>query len=69
MSDDLSLERKLRKKLASCGYALEKGHPPIVSTDLGGYMIVDNSNHAVVAGSSFELSLEEVAEWLEYLDQ
>ena len=37
---------------------------PISSDNLGGYMIVDMSGNAVAAGGRFELTLEEVREWV-----
>ena len=60
-----NLEKKLRRALNKHGYALHKSRKPFGLDNLGGYMIVDIYNNAVVAGARYDLSLEDVSEWLE----
>ena len=55
---------QLRRVLKAAGYRMRKSRAPISSDNLGGYMIVDMSGNAVAAGGRFELTLEEVREWV-----
>lgn len=57
-------ERKLRRALMQEGYSLRKSRKPISVNNMGEYMIVDTINNCVVAGSNYELTLDDVAEWL-----
>ena len=55
-------EKLLRKKLKRNGYALRKSRIKIIHADnFGGYMIVDTDINAIVAGSHYDLDLEDVA--------
>lgn len=62
-----NLEQKFRRALNSIGYALRKSRSPFGIDNMGEYMIVDLRSNVVVAGPRFDLSLEDVPEWLEYL--
>ena len=57
-------ERKLRRALMVEGYSLRKSRKPISIDNMGGYMIVDTFSNCVVAGSRYELTLDNVFEWL-----
>lgn len=57
-------EQQLRRALNKLGYSLHKSRTSISIDNLGGYMIVDIYGNHAVAGSRFELSLDDVAEWL-----
>ena len=45
-------------------YTIRRSRNSISPDNLGGYMIIDLSSNGVVAGSRYELSLEEVRDWL-----
>ena len=63
-------ERQLRARLRKAGYTLHKSRVKnIRSNNLGGYMIVHTRINGVVAGGHFELSLDGVREWTEYLEE
>ena len=64
MTTNKSLENKLRRALNKAGYVLHKSRRSISPDNLGGYMIVDLYGNCVVAGSRFDLSLEDVEGWL-----
>ena len=63
MTANKHLERKLRRALDKCGYALHKSRAMLSPDNLGGYMIVDLQTNAVGGGSRFELSLDDVQEF------
>ena len=63
-------ERQLRARLRKAGYILHKSR--VRNThyyNCGGYMIVLASINGVVAGSRFELTLDDVREWAEDLEE
>ncbi len=55
-------EKRLRKKLDKQGIILKKSrnakNPN--ADDLGGYMLIDKTTNSVIAGSRWELTLEDV---------
>ena len=55
---------QIRKVLKENGYSLKKSREAISPHNLGDYMIVDDSMNAVAFGSYFELTLEDVVEWM-----
>ena len=55
-----NLERKLRRALYNSGYSLHKARGCVNADNLGGYMIVAFRMNSVAAGSMYELSLEDV---------
>lgn len=57
-------ERTIRRKAKAVGYRLIKCRKPISIDNMGGYALVDLYTNAVVAGSRFELSLEDVLDYL-----
>lgn len=61
-------EKQIRRALSKAGYALRKSRGPVGADDLGGYMIVDVAGNYVAAGSRYELTLEDVADWLEHIN-
>ena len=63
MDTEGSMEQALRRTLKAAGYTIRRSRDCINPDNLGGYMIVDLSSNAVVAGSRYELSLEEVRDW------
>ena len=69
MENEKSRENRLRRKLNSKGYALRKSRRANDAIDLdinnmSGYMIVDANHNAIVAGERFDLSLDDVENWL-----
>lgn len=61
-----NLERKLRRALHKHGYSMHKLHPNrhYLGINLGGYMIVWDKYNACVAGSNYDLSLEDIQDWI-----
>ena len=59
-------ESTIRSRVRAAGYRLRKSRKAIDPDNLGGYMIVylNGMKGVVVAGSSYELSLEDVNNWL-----
>ncbi len=57
-------EQQLRRKLAEQGFSLKKSPKPQGIDNLGGYMITDLKTNAVVHGNRFELSLEDVENYI-----
>jgi hypothetical protein len=57
-------EARARRALSRQGNVLHKSRVrPWPGDDFGGYMIADQAMNCVVAGSRFELTLEDVEEW------
>lgn len=59
-----NLEQKLRRALNKHCYSLRRSRKPISIDNLGEYMIVEIFSNSVVAGSTFNLSLSDVADWI-----
>ena len=58
-------EQKFRRALRKNGYALHKSRAKNMSLDnMLGYMITDYFANFVVAGSRYDLSLDDVGEWI-----
>lgn len=64
MRTEYSQERELRRVLKKAGYALHKSPRVVSPDDFGGYMIISLESNSVAAGSRYELSLEDVQEWV-----
>ena len=64
MTANKAQEQKLRRALNKCGYSLHKSRKRISLDNFGGYMIVDQHINCVVAGSRFDLSAENVQDFL-----
>ncbi len=65
MTADKSLELKLRRTLEKRGLLLRKSRKTTFDyDDQGGYAIIDAYGGYVVAGSRFDMSLEDVEAWL-----
>lgn len=64
MTANKTQEQKLRRALNKCGYSLRKSRKRISLDNFGGYMIVDQHINCVVAGSRFDLSAENVQDFL-----
>lgn len=62
-------EQKLRRALNKHGYSLRRSRKPISIDNMGEYMIVDIFSNSVAAGSRFDLSLTDVADWLREMCQ
>jgi len=56
-------ENRIRRALAKRGYLLKKSRAAESIDNLGGYMIVDANQNAVVAGERFNLSLDDVEQF------
>lgn len=66
MTANKNLENKLRRALNKAGYTLHKSRARTINPEnLGGYMIVNAYINAVVAGSRFELDIEDVQDWVQ----
>ena len=57
-------EARLRRLARREGYGLHKSRAGFSSDNLGDYMIVDNNRNAIVAGERFDVTLDDVEEWL-----
>ena len=67
---DKNLEQRLRYALNKEGYSLHKSIKRIPTyNDAGGYMIVNYYINGVVAGPRFELDLDDVAEFVEEMQE
>ncbi len=64
MMTEKALEQRLRRALNKQGYSLHKSCKAVGANNCGGYMIVNYYINGVVAGSDYDYSLEDVAEWL-----
>ena len=61
----MTKEEQLRKCLDQQGYGLRKDPARAQSLEhQGGYMILDTRNALPIAGSNFDLTLDDVEEWL-----
>jgi len=58
-------ESTVRSQVQRMGYVLRKSRRQESHDNLGGYKIVDPYQNLIVAGEKFELSLDDVVEWLE----
>lgn len=50
--------------LQKAGYALHKSPRAVSPDNFGGYMIISLDSNSVAVGSRYELSLEDVQEWV-----
>lgn len=57
-------ENKLRRALMKEGYLLKKSRGGLTVDNFGAYQIVDATYNAVVAGTRFDMELEDIAVWL-----
>jgi hypothetical protein len=57
-------ENQLRQQLQKKGYKLQKSKKPLSIDNLGGYMITEMNNNSLVSGSRYELTLEDVQEFI-----
>ena len=64
MRTEYSQERELRRVLKKAGYALHKSPRVVFPDNFGVYMIISLESNSVAAGSRYELSLEDVQEWV-----
>ena len=62
-------ESTIRSRVRAAGYRLRKSRKAIDPDNLGGYMITHTSSDVVVAGSVYELSLEDVNDWLNEMEE
>jgi hypothetical protein len=59
-------ESTIRSAAARQGYRITKSRTAEHLNNLGGYMIVDRDRNWVVAGERYDLTLDDVAAWLEH---
>ena len=65
MENEKVQENLFRRKAKRLGLRLVKSRVRSINiNDHGGYMMVDNQNNFVVAGSKFDMDLEDVNNWL-----
>ena len=68
MENTQNMERKLRRALRKSGYALRKSRKRNCTEDnQGGYMIFDIYLNGVIDGRHYDLTLNDVADWVAYL--
>lgn len=60
-------EARLRRLARSGGYSLHKSRAGFSADNLGEFMVVDTDMNAVVAGGRYDLTLDDVEEWLKPL--
>ncbi len=66
MDENKNREQKLRRTLKKLGYVLRKSRKSNWSyDDQCGFMIIDSRTNGAVGGMRFDLSLDDVAEWIE----
>ena len=66
MAENKKLEQRLRRALRKFGYGLHKSRKQNWCFDNQcGYMVYDISTNCAVAGSRYDLSLDNVSEWVE----
>ena len=66
MAENKNREQQLRRTLNKFGYALRKSRKQNWHYDNQcGFMIIDIRTNGVVGGMCFDLSLDDVAEWIE----
>lgn len=58
-------EQQLRRALNKAGYSLRKSRKQISIDNLGDYMIVDVFTNCVVAGSRYNMTLDDVTNWMQ----
>lgn len=58
-------EQQLRRALNKKGYSLHKSRKRININNLGGYMIVNVYTNCVVAGSRYDMTLDDVINWMQ----
>ena len=62
-------EAALRGRLRRRGLALRKSRASISVDNHGGYQVLEARQNVVIAGRRFDLSLEDVAEWIRGEDE
>lgn len=68
-ANDKNKERMLRRRLEKAGAVLHKSRIKQTHADnFGGYMIVDAYSSALIAGGRFDLDIDDVKVWTEYLE-
>ena len=66
MNKEKVFENSCRRQATRLGLRLIKSRARLINIDdFGDYMLVDIENNAVVAGSRFDLELDEVKKWLD----
>jgi hypothetical protein len=64
MHNEKAREARLRRLARRGGYSLRKSRAGFSGDNFGDFMIVDDDMNAVVAGDRFDLTLDDVEEWL-----
>ena len=64
MLSEKSRANKLRRALYKADCLMRKSRADISIDNFGGYMIISLDSNSVAAGSRYELSLEDVQEWV-----
>lgn len=59
-----SKERYVRRALSKEGYTLHKSRKPIGIDNFGQYMVIDCRTNAVILGSRYDYSLNDILDWL-----
>lgn len=69
MTANKNLEQRLRRALNKSGYSLHKSRVKAINpNNHGEYMITDTGRNAVVAGDRFNMTLEDVQQWVSDLE-
>ena len=66
----MTLEHDIIKRAERLGCRIVKSRSKIISADdLGGFRLIDLAGGFVLAGARFDLDLEDVAGWLDWLEE
>jgi hypothetical protein len=57
-------EARVRRIARQHGYSIHKSRRALSLDNFGGYMLIDVNTNAVVAGPRFDLSLDDIEDWL-----
>jgi hypothetical protein len=57
-------QNQLRHQLKKQGFKMQKSKKPLSIDNLGGYRITEMNNNSLVSGSRYELTLEDVQEFI-----
>jgi len=60
-------EARLRRLARSGGYSLHKSRAGFSADNFGDYRVVDDNLNFIVAGERFDMTLDDVEEWLKPL--
>lgn len=69
MKSEKDRAKRLRRKLNKYGYTIKKSKNSVPSDNFGEYMIVDFHTNSLVRGEHFDVSLDEIGDFLHDLEK